>query len=392
MYKDAVNKKCNQQNLGTIKNSNLCSEITLYSDKNEIAVCNLASICLPKFVSNGMFDFNELGKIVQIITKNLNNVIDINFYPVEETYNSNSRNRPIGIGVQGLADTYIKMGFPFESIEAKNLNKKIFECIYYNTLVKSNELAKENGRYSSFEGSPFSKGLFQFDLWDKTSDTFDISNYPRYDWNSLKESIIKYGTRNSMLTTIMPTASTAQIMNNNESIEPYTTNLYVRVTLAGEYIIVNKYLMEELEELGLWNEEIYNEIIYDNGSVQKLDIPEHIKLKYKTAYEIKQSAIIQQSIDRGIFIDHSQSLNLFMETPNFDKLHSCHMFSWRNGLKTGMYYLRTRPAIDAIKFGIDPIIINNIKTKRNILNDNSSVELVCRRKKEGDTTCIICSS
>jgi ribonucleoside-diphosphate reductase alpha chain len=430
MYKDAVNKKSNQQNLGVIKNSNLCSEICEFSSEDEIAVCNLASICLPKFVTNigniPSFDFVELGKVVQIVTNNLNKIIDVNFYPVKETMTSNMKHRPIGIGIQGLADTYIKLNYSFESTDAKNLNKKIFECIYYNSLSKSNKLAQKFGHYSSFKGSPFSQGKFQFDLWGIKSSSFDIANnpsnpsnpsnisYPSYDWDLLAESVKLYGTRNSLLTTIMPTASTAQIMNNNESIEPYTTNLYVRKTLAGEYIIVNKYLMTELDNLGLWNEDIYNELIYDNGSVQKLDIPDYLKQKYKTAYEIKQSAIIQQSADRGIFIDHSQSLNLFMEIPDFDKLHSCHMFSWKKGLKTGMYYLRTRPAIDAVKFGIDPTTIKKIKQKRNesyesvtqtVINDqvnqsnqsnqtnqSNQSNQACSRKREGDTICIVCSS
>jgi len=355
-----------------------CSEIIEYSDDNEIAVCNLSSICLPSFVEDGIFNFEELGKVVQIITENLNNIIDINFYPVSETRYSNLKNRPIGIGVQGLADTYLKMNLAFDSDEANLLNKNIFECIYFNALTKSMELAKKYGSYETFKDSPFSKGLLQFDLWEQ--------NHDNQKWNELKENIKKYGVRNSLLTTIMPTASTSQIMNNNESIEPYTTNLYLRKTMAGEFIIVNKHLIKDLQKLDLWNQTVYNEILYDNGSVQKLDIPYEIKNKYKTAFELKQSSIIKQSIDRAIYIDQSQSLNLFIATPNFSKLHSCHMYAWKNGLKTGMYYLRSQPAVDAIKFGIDPKTIDEIKSKR-------AENQVCSLKRDNNNEpCLVCSS
>ena len=364
LYKDHINEKSNQKNLGTIKNSNLCTEICEYSSPDEIAVCNLASICLPKFVLNNKFDFEELGRIVQIVIVNLNKIININYYPVPETAKSNFNHRPIGLGVQGLADTYAKLGYAFDSEEACKLNKQIFECIYWNSLKKSNELAKKFGPYKSFKGSPFSEGLLQFHLAGKTLD--DLDKDLNLDWINLIEDIKNYGTFNSLLTTIMPTASTAQIMNNNESIEPYASNIYVRNTLAGDYTIVNKHLIEDLKNLGLWNELTYNELLFDNGSVQKLDIPIDLKNKYKTAYELRQSVIIKQSIDRGIFIDQSQSMNIFMGTPDFNKLHSAHMYGWKNGIKTGIYYLRSQPVTEAIKFGIDIETINLIKIKRGL--------------------------
>ena len=387
LYKDHANNKSNQQNLGTIKNSNLCSEIIEYSSPNEIAVCNLASICLPKFVdfdeTEGKFKFNyeKLGEVTKIIVTNLNKIIDINFYPVPETKNSNFKHRPIGLGVQGLADTYAKIGYPFDSVEASILNKQIFECIYFHALSKSNELAILYGYYDSFIGSPFSQGKLQFHLAGYNNN--DMSKELNYNWNDLVDSIKKYGTRNSLLTTIMPTASTAQIMNNNESIEPFASNIYVRKTLAGDFINVNKYLIDDLKKINKWNEQIYQELVYDNGSVQKLDIPIHLKEKYKTAYELKQSVILKQSVDRSLFIDQSQSLNIFMAKPDFNKLHSCHMYSWKNGLKTGMYYLRSQPVSDGIKFGIDSEIIKNINNKRNNITKNISCN---------DDVCEVCSA
>jgi len=352
-----------------------CSEIVEYSSMDEIAVCNLASICLPMFVEDGRYDFVKLGEVVQTAVLNLNNIIDLNFYPVPETSKSNFTHRPIGLGVQGLADAYIKMGYSFDSPEALKLNLQIFECIYFNALIKSNELAKVDGYYSSFPGSPFSEGLLQFHLAGKTLD--DMDKELGYDWTNLIESIKKYGTRNSLITTVMPTASTAQIMNNTESIEPVTTNLYVRKVLAGEYIVVNKYLVEDLKKLGLWNDQIYSELVYDNGSVQKLNIPENIKTKYRTAYDIKQKVIVDQSIDRSRFIDQSQSLNLFWEQPDLAKVYSSHMYGWKKGLKTGMYYLKSRPATEAIKFGIDVEVEKNIREKRNFNNNKSCNEYFC---------------
>jgi len=376
LYKDSINRKSNQKNLGIIKNSNLCAEIVQYHDNDEYAVCNLASICLPKFVKDNKFDFDKLGYIVQVITKNLNNIIDQNYYPCAETKNSNLKHRPIGIGVQGLADTYLKLNYNFDSEDAEKLNKDIFECIYYNSLLKSCELAIYDKPYESFKGSPFSEGLLQFDLWDKP--------HQNEKWDELKTLIKTFGVRNSLLTTVMPTASTSQIMNNNESIEPYTSNIYVRLTNAGEYIIVNKYLVEDLQNINMWNKDIYNEILYYNGSIQKMDLPQYIKDKYKTAYEIKQSKIIKQSIDRGQYIDQTQSLNLFIDTPDFTKLNSCHFYSWKNGLKTGLYYLRSKPAVDPMKFNLDPEFIKKIKDK----NEPSFCEL----RKNGDETCLMCSS
>jgi ribonucleoside-diphosphate reductase alpha chain len=380
-----------------------CSEIIEYSSANEIAVCNLASICLPMFVENGMYNFEKLGQIVQVAVHNLNNIIDMNFYPVPETAKSNFSHRPIGLGVQGLADTYIKLGYPFDSPQASKLNRQIFECIYFNALTKSNELAKNYGPYKTFEGSPFSQGLLQFHLAGKTVD--DMDKELGYDWVNLIESIKEFGTRNSLLTTVMPTASTAQIMNNTESIEPVTTNIYVRKVLAGEYIVINKYLVQDLKKLDLWNEQIYSELIFDNGSVQKLDIPEDIKNKYKTAYDIKQKVIVDQSVDRSIFIDQSQSLNLFWEKPDISKVYASHIYGWKKGLKTGMYYLKSRPSTEAIKFGIDVEIEKNIKQKRGIdtnTNTNNGIgknnqtqsqsNQKTKYKDNSDEVCLTCSA
>ena len=387
LYKDHANEKSNQKNLGTIKSSNLCSEIIQKSSADEIAVCNLASICLPMFVENCEYNFNKLGEVVQIAVLNLNNIIDMNFYPVPETSKSNFAHRPIGLGVQGLADTYIKMGYPFDSENAFKLNLQIFECIYFNALTKSNELAKKFGYYTSFPGSPFSQGLLQFHLAGKSVE--DMDEELGYDWINLIESIKEYGTRNSLITTVMPTASTAQIMNNTESVEPVTTNLYVRKVLAGEYIVVNKHLVKDLKEIDLWNEQIYSELVYDNGSVQKLDIPEKIKSKYKTAYDIKQKVIVDQSIDRSRFIDQSQSLNLFWEQPDMAKVYSSHLYGWKKGLKTGMYYLKSRPATEAIKFGIDVEIEKKIREKR---GGKSDITIGNNNKSCNENVCESCSA
>lgn len=368
LYKDNANKQSNQKNLGTIKSSNLCSEIIQYSDTGETSVCNLASICLPRFVveKDGVvdFDYDELCNVSKVITRNLNKIIDLNYYPVEGAKMSNFKHRPIGVGVQGLADVFCMMKLPFDSEKSRVINRKIFETIYFGCLSASNELAKEHGRYDSFDGSPFSEGKLQFHLWDYSED--DLLMKDKWDWKKLIEDIKKYGTRNSLLTTIMPTASTSQIMNNNEAIEPYTSNLYTRTTLAGEYIIVNKHLQNDLIELGLWTKEIREEFFFDNGSIQKIrEIPEYIKDIYKTAFEMKSKPLVQQSIERGPFIDQSQSMNIFSNEPDNRMLTSSHFYGWKNKLKTGMYYLRSQPAVDPIKFGIDQDVITKITLKRN---------------------------
>lgn len=352
-----------------------CSEITEYSSPDEIAVCNLASVSLPKFISiksdgTKYFDFKLFGKIIQLMVLNLNNIIDMNYYPVPQTSKSNLSHRPIGIGVQGLADCYYSMGYSFDSPEATKLNKQIFECMYWYGLTQSNEIAKIRGKYSSFDGSPYSRGELQFHLAGYTTDQVADKELD-LDWNGLIESIKLHGTSNSLITTIMPTASTAQILNNNESIEPYTSNIYVRKVLAGEYMILNKHLINDLKKYNLWNNEIIGELLYDNGSVQKLLIPQELKNKYKTAYELKQSVIVKQAVDRGLFIDQSQSMNLFMEMPDHNKLASAHIYAWKNGLKTGSYYIRTKPITEATKFSIDIEQINSIKYKRNI-NDKKT--------------------
>ncbi len=347
LYKDAANSKSNQQNLGTIKSSNLCTEIMEYTAPDEVAVCNLASIALPMFVKEGKFDFNKLFEITYVATKNLNKIIDNNYYPVPEAKNSNLRHRPIGLGVQGLADAFILMRHAFDSPEAKLLNKQIFETIYYASLTASKDLAKIDGTYESYKGSPISEGKFQQDLWGvKATDL--------WEWDVLREEIKKYGVRNSLLLAPMPTASTSQILGNNECIEPYTSNIYTRRTLSGEFVVVNKHLMRDLVKLGIWNENLKNKLISSNGSVQNIDeIPENIKELYKTAWEISQKVIIDLSADRGAYVDQSQSLNIFMEDANFAKLTSMHFYGWKAGLKTGMYYLRTKAARDAIKFTVD---------------------------------------
>jgi ribonucleoside-diphosphate reductase alpha chain len=344
LYKDAANKKSNQQNLGTIRSSNLCTEIIEYTAPDEVAVCNLASLALPKYVVNGQFDFDKLVEITRVVTRNLNKVIDINYYPIPEARNSNMRHRPIGLGVQGLADAFILCGMAFDSEEARQMNKDIFEAIYFAAVTESCDLAEKLGAYETFQGSPMSKGLFQFDLWNVTPSG-------RWDWASLRERVKKHGLRNSLLVAPMPTASTSQILGNNECFEPYTSNLYTRRTLAGEHIVVNKHLMRDLVRLGLWDEEMREAIMAANGSIQGIEvIPQNIRDIYKTAYEISQKVIIDMSADRGAFICQSQSLNVFMEAPTFAKLSSMHFYAWQKGLKTGMYYLRSKAATDPIKF------------------------------------------
>lgn len=347
LYKDAANGKSNQQNLGTIKSSNLCTEIMEYTAADEIAVCNLGSLALPKFVKDGSFDHDKLFEVTYQLTINLNRIIDGNYYPVPETRNSNMRHRPIGIGVQGLADAFILMRFPFDSAEARKLNKEVFETIYYAACTASKDLAKIDGPYQTFAGSPASKGILQFDMWN-------VQPTNRWEWDVLKEEIKEFGMRNSLLLAPMPTASTAQILGNNECFEPYTSNIYTRRVLAGEYIIVNKHLLKDLVNLGIWNEDLKNKVIAANGSVQSIaEIPDNLKALYKTAWELSQKAIIEMSAERGAYICQSQSLNVFMENPNFGKLTSMHFYAWERGLKTGMYYLRTKAATDAIKFTVD---------------------------------------
>ena len=349
LYKDAANSKSNQKNLGTIRSSNLCTEIIEYTAPDEVAVCNLASLALPMFIEDGKFNHDKLFEVTYKVTKNLNRIIDRNYYPVPEARNSNMRHRPIGLGVQGLADTFIKLRLPFTSEDAKNLNKDIFETIYYASLTASKDEAIADGAYETYEGSPISQGIYQFNMWDVNEDSLS----GRWDWNSLREEIKEHGVRNSLLLAPMPTASTSQILGNNECFEPYTSNIYTRRVLSGEFIVVNKHLLVDLVELGLWNEDLKQEIIRANGSIQHIDIiPDNLKEIYKTVWEMSMKDIIDMSRDRGLFIDQSQSLNLFMENANIGKLTSMHFYAWEKGLKTGMYYLRTKAASDAIKFTV----------------------------------------
>ena len=347
LYKDAANSKSNQQNLGTIKSSNLCTEIIEYTSPEEVAVCNLASIALPRFVINGSFDQQKLYEVTYQVALNLNKIIDNNYYPVEEARNSNLRHRPIGLGVQGLADVFILLRLPFESDLAKLLNKNIFETIYFAAMTASKDLAIKEGPYSTFQGSPLSKGQFQFDLWNVAPST-------RWDWDSLRKEVMEHGVRNSLLLAPMPTASTSQILGNNECFEPYTSNIYSRRVLSGEFIIVNKHLLKDLISLGLWNNDMKNRIIAANGSVQNIkEIPDEIKELYKTVWEIKQRNLIDMAADRGAFICQSQSLNLFVDSPSISKLTSMHFYGWKKGLKTGMYYLRSQAATQAVQFTIE---------------------------------------
>jgi len=349
LYKDACNSKSNQQNLGTIRSSNLCTEILEYTSADEIAVCNLASVNLASFANevSKQYDFQKLYSVTKAVTRNLNKVVDINYYPMKEAENSNMRHRPVGIGVQGLADAFAKLRYPFDSQQAIKLNRDIFETMYYAAIEASCELAKKEGVYSTYEGSPISQGKLQPDLWGVTPSD-------RWDWDSLRQKVAKYGVRNSLLLAPMPTASTAQIMGNNESTEPFTSNMYNRRVLAGEFTIVNKYLLRDLVSMGLWTPTIRNQIIAEKGSVQNVAaIPDEIKALYKTTWEIKQRVVIDMAADRGAFICQSQSLNIHMAEPSTAKLTSMHFYAWRKGLKTGMYYLRTRPKADAIQFTVD---------------------------------------
>lgn len=348
LYKDAANGKSNQQNLGTIKSSNLCTEIIEYTSPKEIAVCNLASIALPKFINEaGKFDHQKLYDVTYVITKNLNKVIDINYYPVPEAKTSNLRHRPIGIGVQGLADTFLRLRMPFDAPEARGLNKDIFETIYFAAMTASKDLAKQQGPYETFVGSPISKGIFQFDMWGVEPSS------GRWDWEDLRDQVQTYGVRNSLLVAPMPTASTSQILGNNECFEPYTSNIYTRRVLSGEFIVVNKHLLQDLIALGLWDESMKNALIAANGSVQPIArIPQHLKELYRTVWEVPQKAIIDMAADRGAYICQSQSMNIHLQDANFAKLTSMHFYAWKKGLKTGMYYLRTKAAADAIKFTV----------------------------------------
>jgi len=348
LYKDAANSKSNQKNLGTIQSSNLCTEIIEYTAPDEVAVCNLASFALPKFVKEDKtFDHERLFQITYTATRNLNRIIDRNYYPIKEARNSNMRHRPIGLGVQGLADTFVMMRIPFDSDEAKKLNKEIFETIYYSALTCSKDLAKEEGHYESFPGSPASQGILQYDMWG-------VQPSNRWEWDVLKEEIKEYGLRNSLLLAPMPTASTAQILGNNECFEPFTSNMYMRRVLSGEFPVVNKYLLRDLVQLGLWNNDMKNKIMLHNGSIQNIDeIPDNIKAIYKTVWEIKQRDLIDMAADRGAFIDQSQSLNIFMESPTFARMTSLHFYAWEKGLKTGMYYLRSKAGADAVQFTVD---------------------------------------
>lgn len=374
LYKDAANKKSNQKNLGTIKSSNLCTEIMEYTSADEVAVCNLASLALPKFVENAEFNHQALYNITRVVTRNLNKVIDVNYYPIPEARNSNMRHRPVGIGVQGLADAFIMMGFAFDSPEARKLNKEIFETIYFAAVTESNAIAQRDGAYETFEGSPASKGELQYDMWG-------VEPTDRWNWSELKANIKKHGLRNSLLIAPMPTASTSQILGNNECIEPYTSNIYTRRTLSGEYIVVNKHLLNDLIRLNLWDEEMKEALIVSNGSVQHIEgLPQDLKDRYKTVWEISQKAIIDMSADRGAFICQSQSLNLFVENATMAKLSSMHFYAWQKGLKTGMYYLRSKAAVEPIKFSLSE------KHQRKYVNANqmSSIETITETTKPSE--------
>lgn len=368
LYKDAANYKSNQKNLGTIKSSNLCSEIIEFSSPEEQAVCNLASIALPKYITDNVFNHELLYEYTYQVVKNLNNVIDLNFYPTKETMTSNMRHRPIGIGVQGLADVFCLLSLPFESNEADKLQIEIFETIYFAALTSSKDLAQKNGSYETFKGSPLSEGIFQYQLWNKK----DEDNSGRWDWKSLREEILKHGVRNSLLVAPMPTASTAQILGNNEAFEPFTTNLYTRRTLSGEFVMINKHLIKMLLEKDLWSEDIKKKLIIENGSVQNIpEIPTDIKEIFKTVWEMSQKRILMMASNRSVYIDQSQSLNLFIDNVTKQKLLAAHIYGWKLGLKTGMYYLRTRSAVDPLKgLGIDTSSVNTFVIK----NDTNIIE------------------
>uniref|UniRef100_A0A9L0TCT7 Ribonucleoside-diphosphate reductase n=1 Tax=Equus caballus TaxID=9796 RepID=A0A9L0TCT7_HORSE len=387
LYKDSCNRKSNQQNLGTIKCSNLCTEIVEYTSKDEVAVCNLASLALNMFVtSEHTYDFQKLAEVTKVIVRNLNKIIDINYYPIPEACLSNKRHRPIGIGVQGLADAFILMRYPFESPEAQLLNKQIFETIYYGALEASCDLSREDGPYETYEGSPVSKGILQYDMWNVTPTDL-------WDWKLLKEKIAKYGVRNSLLIAPMPTASTAQILGNNESIEPYTSNIYTRRVLSGEFQIVNPHLLKDLTERGLWNEEMKNQIIACNGSIQSIqEIPDDLKQLYKTVWEISQKTILKMAAERGAFIDQSQSLNIHIAEPNYGKLTSMHFYGWKQGLKTGMYYLRTRPAANPIQFTLNKEKLKDKEkaSKEEEEKERNTAAMVCSLENRDE--CLMCGS
>lgn len=384
LYKDACNRKSNQQNLGTIKCSNLCTEIVEYSSVNEVAVCNLASLALNMYVTaDRSYDFNKLADVTRVAVKNLNKIIEVNYYPVPEAEYSNKKHRPIGIGVQGLADAFIMMRYPFESEEAQTLNIQIFETIYYAALDASCDLAKELGPYESYQGCPVSKGILQYDMWNVTPTDL-------WNWKDLKEKIAKYGVRNSLLIAPMPTASTAQILGNNESIEPYTSNIYTRRVLSGEFQIVNPHLLKDLTERGMWNEDMKNQIIAQNGSIQIIEgIPDDLKSLYKTVWEISQKTIIKMGADRGAFIDQSQSLNIHVAEPNYAKLTSMHFYGWKQGLKTGMYYLRTRPAANPIQFTLNKEKLRESSSAAAEQEKNKAA-MVCSLENRAD--CLMCGS
>ncbi len=400
LYKDAANRKSNQKNLGTIRSSNLCTEIMEYTSKDEVAVCNLASIALPMFVKNGEFDHKELFKVTKRVTKNLNRVIDRNYYPVIEAQNSNFRHRPVGLGIQGLADAFIMLRLPFTSDEAKKLNQEIFETLYFAAVTASMEEAKADGPYESYKGSPISEGLFQHNLWGIKDE--ELSG--RWDWGKLRKDVKKHGVRNSLLVAPMPTASTSQILGNNEAFEPYTSNIYTRRVLSGEFIVVNQHLLKDLVELGLWNEDLKEEIMRANGSIQDVEIiPQELKELYKTVWELSMKDIIDMSRHRGYFIDQSQSLNLFMENANMAKLTSMHFYAWKSGLKTGMYYLRTKSAVDAIKFTlkkeekketvgseVEAIATKDVSTKP--MTPQELREMLAQSKNAPDDDCLMCGS
>ena len=404
LYKDAANRKSNQKNLGTIRSSNLCTEIIEYTSSDEIAVCNLASIALPMFIKDNSFDHENLFEVTKHVTKNLNRVIDRNYYPVIEAQNSNFRHRPIGLGVQGLADAFIKLRLPFTCEEAKQLNQEIFETLYFAALTASVEEAKKDGPYETYEGSPISQGEFQHNLWgikDK-----ELSG--RWDWGKLRKQVAKHGVRNSLLVAPMPTASTSQILGNNECFEPYTSNIYTRRVLSGEFIVVNKHLLEDLVNRGLWNEDMKQELMRANGSIQQIEgIPDDLKELYKTVWEMSMKDIIDMSRHRGYFIDQSQSLNLFMEGATMAKLTSMHFYAWKSGLKTGMYYLRTKSAVDAIKFTLDnkekakvevPEVEATISVDGNNpvpvepLSPEELKQMLAQSKSSEDDDCLMCGS
>ncbi|MGN6177620.1 MAG: ribonucleoside-diphosphate reductase subunit alpha [Mucilaginibacter sp.] len=387
LYKDAANSKSNQQNLGTIKSSNLCTEIMEYTDANEVAVCNLASLALPRYIQNGVFDHQKLYEVTYQVTLNLNKIIDNNYYPVEEARYSNLRHRPIGLGVQGLADTFIQLRMPFESDEAKQLNKEIFETIYFAAMTASKDLAIKDGAYDTFKGSPLSKGQFQFDLWNVQPDS------GRWDWENLRLDVMNSGVRNSLLVAPMPTASTSQILGNNECFEPYTSNIYTRRVLSGEFIVVNKHLLRDLVNLGLWNTSMKDKIISANGSIQEIaEIPDDIKALYKTVWEIKMRNIIDMAADRGAYVCQSQSLNLFINSPNASKLTSMHFYAWKKGLKTGMYYLRTQAAAQAVKFTVENQGGKNMEPVIPAVVDQIADEIPAGPTCSMEEGCVTCSA